>query len=104
MAKKHKSNGKKPRLKGAATKSVVPPALKKTENRRERGAVVESRADAIVPRNPKRTANVEPTVAVAATPEREAQPTIAPFLFWARAPLAIMDFWFSRPERGRRAS
>jgi hypothetical protein len=37
--------------------------------------------------------------AVAQTHEPEAKRTTMPF--WARAPLAAMDFWFSRPERQR---
>jgi hypothetical protein len=104
MARKHKSNGKKPRSKGSAKTSVTSPALNRTANRRARRAVAESQADAVVTPDRKRSANAKPAVAAAAAPERDAQPTIAPFLFWARAPLAIMDFWFSRPERERGAS
>ncbi|MEA2927737.1 MAG: hypothetical protein QOG38_165 [Hyphomicrobiales bacterium] len=90
MSKKHKSNRKhvrKPATKKPATKVAAPATLKKKTNGRERPATA---ATGVHPR-------VVPASAPAVQPAAVADDHRG-LPFWARMPLAIADFWFSRRE------
>jgi hypothetical protein len=87
MSKKRKSNRKplqKPATKKPATKLAAPPTAMKTKNGRERAA-----AASIQRVVPAPVSTVQPA---AVADDHRGLP------FWARMPLAIADFWFSRRE------
>jgi hypothetical protein len=89
MSKKHKSTRKpvqKPATKKPATKVAAPPTAVKTKTGRERPAAAAASAR---PRAVPPAPTVQP---VAGADGHRGLP------FWARMPLAIADFWFSRRE------
>jgi len=89
MSKKHKSKRKplqKPATKKPATKVAAPPTLKKTTNGRQRPVAATSVRPRVAP------APVPAVQPVAGAHDHRGLP------FWARMPLAIADFWFSRRE------
>jgi len=89
MSKKHKSN-RKPQP--PAKKAVVQPPAVKTKNSRPVASPVRQ---SVAPA-PARSAIGEPGAA-----ERG---HAAPLPFWARMPLAVIDFWMSPVMRGGRKS
>jgi hypothetical protein len=90
MSKKHKSN-RKPQP--PAKKAAVQPPVVKVKNRRPVASPVRQ---SVAPAPPARGATGEPRAA-----ERG---HAAPLPFWARMPLAVIDFWMSPVMRGGRKS
>ena len=89
MSKKHKSS-RKPQP--PAKKAVVQPPVVKAKNSRPVASPVRQR----VAPAPARDAIGEPGGAV--------RGHAAPLPFWARMPLAVIDFWMSPAMRGGRKS
>jgi hypothetical protein len=81
MSKKRTSS-RKP----APAKKVVAPKVIQAKN----GGTRPSKANGVKNASPAPAAKALPAVA---TQDRKLP-------LWARVPFAIMDFWFSRPERG----
>ena len=92
MSKKHKSKQKLVRQR--TKKIVVPPIAIKGKNGHARPVVNTNVAKSVVP-DPL-TVKAEPVIA---TQEHRAEVP-----FWARMPFAIMDFWFSPPQRSQEKS
>jgi murein DD-endopeptidase MepM/ murein hydrolase activator NlpD len=88
MSKKRKSH-RKP-VQEPAKKVIVPPTAIKATNGRARPVTAETRIHK----------GVAPAPAANAEPVTVAHDQGVRLPFWARMPFAIMDFWWTRPERG----